>query len=447
MDGVRDHGSMDYLRRANHIIPIIMDKSKSREIEATVNSSPGDGPRADNCARCGACLSFCPVYQSRPIERYSPRGKNYLLRSNGMKKRQKLIRQTVTACLQCGACTSLCSSGTDVASLIRRTRQEVPYFQSLPHSLFGAWERLGQVKGLKAVSFLERLSPVLKDFTGRINMSERPFLENLDFYARAYRGSMAVSSPFNGNGRLRVLFFAGCVQNFMYPGTASKIAALFDWDLYIPESQTCCGLPAYSQGAMKQARKLAVKNLNVFARDRFDVILTGCASCAYMIRNWPLLFDGDREYLHAARNASEQVMELSEFVAGHDFSAVKKGGRPVLLQVPCHQRYGLDSGDSPMTAMKKIAGGRIKVLNEALGCCGLGGTFSILNPELSKTIFEQNIKQRISSINLNNGAAVVTTCSGCLHRLKQGLGDSEVEDGPVADVLHLVDIMVDDTDV
>ncbi len=399
------------------------------------------GLEADRCARCGACLAFCPVYKETLIERFSPRGKNYLLRSGNIKRRQKPIKETVTACLQCGACTSLCPSGSDVSALIRRTRQDESYFQSLPPSLFGAWERLGQERSLKAVSFIERLSPVLKDFTGRINLLERPFLEHLDFYAERHAGQRVLSSYQRGVDRPRILFFTGCVQNYVYPEIASKIASLFSWDITIPKDQTCCGLAAYSQGAMKQARRFAEKNLAFFLATDFDVIVTGCASCAHMIRKWPVLFDEGSGIQKAARQASERVLELSQFVLKYDFSEIDgQALERISVQVPCHQRFGLCAPESPILALKKVLGKKGQISDKGLGCCGFGGTFSIFNPQISKKIFKSNIASHFSSVTFNKISKVVTTCSGCLLRLRQGL---KREKG-TPDACHLVDIMVSD---
>ncbi len=396
---------------------------------------------ADRCARCGACLAFCPVYKVTLMERFSPRGKNYLLRSGKIKRRQKLIKDTVTACLQCGACTSLCSSGSDVSALIRRTRQDESYFQSLPPSLFGAWQRLGQERSLKAVSFLERLSPVLKDFTGRINLSERPFLEHLDFYSVRHEGQRVLSSYQKGVDRPRILFFTGCVQNYVYPEIASRIASLFAWDITIPKDQTCCGLAAYSQGAMKQARRFAEKNLALFSKVDFDVIITGCASCAHMIRKWPVLFPEGSGIQKAARHASERVLELSQFILRYDFSEIDgQALDKISVQIPCHQRFGLGAPESPILALKKILGKRGQISDKGLGCCGFGGTFSIFNPDISKRIFKSNIASHFSGITLNKASKVVTTCSGCLLRLRQGLKRKE----GAPEVCHLVDIMVSD---
>ncbi len=395
----------------------------------------------DRCARCGACLSFCPVYQVQPIERYSPRGKNFLLRSASIKKRQRLIKQTVTACLQCGACSRLCSSGTDVADLIRRERNKDTYFRSFPHSLFDIWERIGQDRGVKAVSLLEKLSPLSKEFRSPISIASRPFLSNLNLYAKLFQDSVPKCRIDDKAKKAKILLFCGCMQNYVFPDIAAKIAALLDWEIEIPTDQVCCGLPAYSQGAISQARTFAKKNLNIFSKSDAEIILTGCASCAHMIKNWPCLFENANPLYQYAIKTATRVMELSQFIDQYQTEAIANEDITLAVQIPCHQRYGLDSARSLISATQKFLPPDIFPI-DTLGCCGFGGTFSLLNPKLSKNIFEQNITVKIKSFTLKKIDMVLTTCSGCLFRLRyafKALGKNEYE---IPQACHLVDLIV-----
>ncbi len=394
----------------------------------------------DTCARCGACLSFCPVYQSHPIERFSPRGKYFLLRSASIKKRQRLIKETIAACLQCGACSRLCPSGTDVADIIRAERDRVAYFRSFPYSLFDIWEKLGQERGIKAVSFLEKISALLRDFQNAVPLAKAPFLSNLNLYIHSFPGTISRCKVDERAKRAKVLLFCGCMQNHVFPDTAAKIAAILDWELEIPENQVCCGLPAYSQGAMSRARSFAKKNLDIFLNRQADIILTGCASCAYMIKSWPSLFGIQTPtYKHATKIAT-RVMEFSQFMARYQANTGARKNGSIAIQIPCHQRYGLDSERSLITVAQRF------LLPDqpltTLGCCGLGGTFSLFNPDISKNIFEQNIASKTGCFTLEKTGPVFTTCSGCLLRLRHAFETLAKEEDSAPRAYHLVDLMV-----
>ncbi|NPA94694.1 MAG: (Fe-S)-binding protein [Thermodesulfobacteria bacterium] len=399
----------------------------------------------DRCARCGACLSFCPVYQAVPIERYSPRGKNFLLRTADIKKKQRLIKQTVTACLQCGACSTLCGSGADVAALIREERAKSSYFQSLPHSLFSLWEKLGQERSAKAATLLKKISPILKDLHETITLSDRPFLSHLDHFQGVTSGLTPLVEAKEELDLSKVLFFTGCVQNFVLPETAAKVASFLGWKAHIPREQSCCGLPAYSQGAIKQARAFAKRNILLFRDYDFHTLVTGCASCAYMIRKWPLLFPQEDSLYPLAKEISQRVMELSQFVvsnycARHDFAATNGHDTgTTICQIPCHQLYGLSSAHTPKEAAAMALGTGLH--QESLGCCGLGGTFSLLNPDISKEIFKRNIRGQIERLSLKEPTRIITTCSGCLLRLSKGVQGRE--SGSRLKISHLVEVLME----
>ncbi len=417
-------------------------KGESKKITSLTRGQMGK--TQDRCARCGACLSFCPVYQALSIERFSPRGKNYLLLSSDLKKRQRLIKQTVTACLQCGACSSLCASGADVASLIRRERGNFHYFQSLPHSIFSLWEKLGQEKSAKAASLLKGISPLFKDLSEQVKLAETPFLKDINFYRQQFALLKPLILPAKDIDPGKILFFTGCVQNLVLPETAAHIASFFEWQIRIPGEQSCCGLPAFSQGAFKQAASFAKRNIRLFLDHDFDTIVTGCASCAYMIKKWPALFAKDDKFYSMAVEVAEKVVELSQFVmATCKGPALKKSSIPgrAIVQVPCHQRFGLSAGKSPEDAARLILDE--KLVPDTMGCCGLGGTFSLLNPDISKTIFQRNIRDQISDLNLKNVQYILTTCSGCMLRLSQGLNQERPGDAKAPILKHLGEILVE----
>ncbi len=392
----------------------------------------------DKCGRCGACLSFCPVYKVLSVERYSPRGKNFLIRSSKVKKHQGLIKETITACLQCGACSSLCGSKADVSALIRTERENDPYFRSIPRQFFGAFEKMGPNVARGVIQITSKALPLIKDMGKRIKPAKKSFLPNLAHYRRKFPGT-AFTFLNKDLKRPRIFFFTGCVQNFIYPETASKIAALFGWELTISKDQFCCGLPAYSQGALSEARAFAKRNLHVMQEKRYDIIITGCASCAYMIKRWPQLFPKTSPSFPKALETSKKVMELSEFL--HDFGPKslrqQSGKRQIILQIPCHQRHGLQTEKALMDLGRRYWG--IEDSSAILECCGLGGTFSILNKDISKKIFESNIISKIESISSNRPAVILTTCSGCLLRLKHGVEDIKAMD---VTACHLVDLLV-----
>jgi len=403
----------------------------------------------DKCVRCGACLSVCPVYNSQLKERFSPRGKNYLLKRSTLEKKGVLFTETIKACLQCGACSAVCTSGADVCSLIRHERALHSFFRSFPHPVYSVFANR-PVSGFlaRAVGMLpsgieadsQEETSIHGFRAGLLNAARvlRPpahsFLARPDLWAGKFRRK-AHQVKYRGSVP-RVAFFVGCSQDILFPEIPAKISAILGNDLKVPAKQVCCGLPAWSAGAYEYARTVVKKNLLAFSQDEFDILLTGCASCASMIKKWPMLFEKGSPEKTGAKEMAGKIMEFSrfalEFLQPSPFNADKK----VVFQMPCHQRYDLGRPDDPSRLLERNLGKQFD--KSAVGCCGQGGIFGIVRPDLSMRIFEESFSNMGSGINM-----VVTSCSGCLIRLKTGLFAGH-QKGKKIKACHVVDIMVPD---
>ena len=402
----------------------------------------------DRCVRCGACLSVCPVYNVTLKERFSPRGKNYILGRRDLSKRQALVRETMKACLQCGACSAVCTSGADIRSLISSERGRHAFFRSIPHPVYNIFTSTSLSRlCIKAADILpagptgaecrDRNPGLIKTCLETRNVlkpSGSPFLSCPHEWIGKFR-------PGAGHIRLKadlpgIALFVGCAQNVLFPEVPGKIAGIIGSSVFVPEEQTCCGLPAFSAGAVKQSRKAALRNLDAFDRSGFEILLTGCASCASMIRKWPLLFEKGSRARKRAICLSEKVMEFSSFALKFLEPAGCVSERTVAFQMPCHQRYGLAQPAEPLRLLARNLGKNF--VPGELGCCGQGGLFGFVRPDLADKIFEKTFSRMEPGVNM-----VTTTCSGCLIRLKTGLSGLELPGGQMS-AGHIVDTMVPD---
>ncbi len=403
----------------------------------------------DKCVRCGACLAVCPVYKAVLKERFSPRGKNFLLRKSGIDRKNPLFIETIRACLQCGACTAACSSGSDVCSLIREERRRHGYFRTLPRPVYSI---LSSRTLSNLLVMAAGINPVRAGNRHCTPGSRGGIIGNLLEAGKILRpaGTAFLSAPEDWTERARkclkgrvgqrsipqTALFVGCAQDFLFPGIPGKIAALAGRHVIIPGSQACCGLPAFCAGAVDQARKAVRRNLGAFKGEDFQVLLTGCASCASMIKKWPGLFEPGTEERIEAEELSEKVMEFSGFAL--EFlnlpAALPEGG--VVFQMPCHQRYDLGRASDPVKLLSENLGERF--MEADLGCCGQGGIFGFSMPDISGKILESILSGLPPGVDY-----VATTCSGCLIRLKTGLA-SEKDHGSRVQACHIVDILFPD---
>ncbi len=398
--------------------------------------------------RCGACLAVCPVYRATGIERHAPRGKQFLLSENEGLKLSAPLKETIAACLQCGACGAVCSAGMDVRESVRRRREDLPvaggsagWLARLVGPASCHPETAGFIASLPgATGIVSRLAGVLALEKGR----ERPWLPaparvpllsvagRAGFYSRLRGRSnrQVVELP------LAVAIFSGCLQNFIFPDIAHSMTGWFKADVSLPSGQVCCGLPAFSAGDTSRAASLAARNMESLGPDMPDIILTGCASCADMLRKWHELPGLSEKERRTAMEISERTREFAEFVLEFGLLSEKFSiNSHVTAHVPCHERYGEGRGRGLETLVREMCGDMF--MPSVSECCGHGGSFALSFPSMSRRL----LGTRMDSLAETGAGMVVTNCSGCLMQLRYGAEEVRRGGGTAPMILHVAEIM------
>ncbi len=393
------------------------------------------------CVRCGACLSVCPVYEVTAHERFSPRGKQdllgWLLSRGGRLAGCQGLLETLKACLQCHACSAVCPAGVRVDDLVWQARRQTTSHTGLPWWLRGSFRAAASMPGVSsAMMKLPGSSGLLNRVLGLaaqgLDLGEMPEIAPVPALLADDIRSLAGDRERGAVGAL----FVGCVQNYMFPNVVRGMARWFNNRVFVPSGQVCCGLSAFSSGDVDLAKSLAETNLMAFADTRTDFILTGCASCASMIKKWPLLFEPGDPMRERAEDAARKVVEFTEavvrfHVVPEKIELLHPG--PALLHLPCHQRYDACSREAPLALMEGLYPGMVSMLGE---CCGHGGAFSLGNPRLSSLIFQK----RMEAVREIRPRVLFTTCSGCLLQWRSRLPRDP--DMPV--VIHPAEALVAD---
>ena len=186
---------------------------------------------------------------------------------------------------------------------------------------------------------------------------------------------------------MEVALFVPCYVDQLYPQVAMATAGLLERlgvTVHFPEQQTCCGQPMANSGFFDDARPLAARMIDVFAK--YEHVVCPSGSCTSMVRNhYPELLPGSRRL---------PVFELVEFL--HDVLQVKLRGRfahRVGLHQSCHglRELRLGSGSERLVApfsktadlLAGIEGLELVELSRADECCGFGGTFAVTEEAVS----------------------------------------------------------------
>lgn len=402
------------------------------------------------CVKCGACRAHCPVFSVLGREPASARGKIALARAAltneiGLDAR---TRADMSKCLLCGRCVEKCANDVPTDLIVLAAREAVAGKRGLTpfHRMVGLLLRNRGLMG-KGALLAAMLRPLLfrrvpaasglrlrfpLPWVGRKRsvpaIAARPFLERYP--------EEIVGKP----GRPRILFFVGCMINFIYPeigDAAVDILRSLGCTVIIPKDQQCCGFPALSGGDTATFMQLAEKNLAVLESYRADRIVTACASCGGAFhRMYPRLLSGRRPDLaDRFRVLSDRFTDASVLIKELGFAPREgRGGMVgrVAYHDPCHLRSRSITRE-PRALIAASPGVELVELQGAGTCCGLGGTFNLYHYATSMDINAA----KVSAIRNAGVAAVATGCPGCMMQLADGLD----RNGGRVRVLHTLEIL------
>jgi glycolate oxidase iron-sulfur subunit len=240
-------------------------------------------------------------------------------------------------------------------------------------------------------------------------------------------------------GRPRVVYFVGCMTNFIYPEIGEAAVALLKslgCTIIIPKNQHCCGFPALSGGDLDTFRELAERNLAALENHQADYIMTACASCGGAFhRMYPRVL-GERfpDLADRFQALSEKAVDASVLLQKLGLNP-DQGSSPlheITYHDPCHLRSrGIVR--QPRELLRAVPGLSLVEMKNADSCCGLGGTFTIHHYGISLEINTQ----KTAAIKSTGVQTVVTGCPGCMLQLSDGLQQA----GSRARVLHTLEVL------
>lgn len=228
----------------------------------------------------------------------------------------------------------------------------------------------------------------------------------------------------------QVYFFSTCLVEHLFPKVGMDCVALLElaqFEVVLPEYQSCCGQPAYNSGADLEAKKVAKKTIDLLSKLDIPIIVPS-ASCADMlISYYPKMFASDTIYQEKAKALAERCHEAIRFILPHlpePLSASKDpsdNSQTQRLHVSCSARRGMDCSAAWQQAAT-LVNGSAEEPEYAQECCGFGGTFSVKAPEVSSAMADDKVKK----LSANNVRRFISGDCGCLMHLngyseKQGL--------------------------
>jgi glycolate oxidase iron-sulfur subunit len=370
-----------------------------------------DDDQLTTCVACGLCLPHCPTYRVTGDEARSPRGRIAAMRQvqwHGLAIDDSFI-DSIDTCVQCRGCETACPSGVPFGRLMETTRatlvRELPKYQ--PWWRRAGYHVLRHHRVLLALSTLAAIAQRL-----RLVPSRRLGLPRLPV-----RRPRLVASGDPATDEHAVWLFTGCVmdawQRDVHAAAQRVIEATDTRVRASGAAAACCGALAMHAGLEDEARRAAVATMG--ALPGAGAIVVDSAGCGAMLKDYGHLLGTDEAVSFSAR-----VRDIHEWLAPRVERlpvAAASAVRPrVAVQDPCHLRHVQRAHTSVRQALAPYA--EIVELDDDGLCCGAGGAYSALHPQLAADIRAR----KIAAIERTAVSTVVSANPGCaLHLAAAGV--------------------------
>ena len=249
------------------------------------------------------------------------------------------------------------------------------------------------------------------------------------------------------SARPRVGLFVTCLVDLHRPNVGFAALRLLEaagCDVVVPESQTCCGQPAFNSGDERTTRDIARAAIAAF--DGVEHVVAPSGSCAGMLReHYPALLADDEDWAERARSFAARCHELTSFlvdVLGRTDIAAELGARyagTVTYHDSCAGLRELGVKGQPRALLAGVTALELAEMDDTEVCCGFGGTFCVKYPDISERMADDKIALAAAS----GAGTLLGGDLGCL----LSIGGRLARRGQPMKVYHVAEVLADLTDV
>ena len=390
-----------------HLADFIRDTTAGREAEAILRK----------CVHCGFCTATCPTYQLLGDELDGPRGRIYLIKQvlEGAMPTEK-TRLHLDRCLTCRSCETTCPSGVHYSRLLDIGRAVVE--ARVPRQGADALLRAGLRETLPR--------PALFGTAMKLGQMVRPFLPAALKSKVPPATSSGAAAP--GGQARKMIVLAGCAQPSMYPninGAAKRVLARLGIELFETERAGCCGAVRLHLNDGAGAQENARRNIDAWwplVESGAEAIVVTASACGVQVKDYGHLLQEDAAYADKARRIAALARDVSEVVAAEYEplrALLQKSAlatrRKLAFHSPCTLQHGLKirGGVEPLL---EAAGFDLTPVADAHLCCGSAGTYSILQPEISR----QLRGNKLAALLAGRPVGIASANIGCIAHLQAG---------------------------
>jgi len=215
--------------------------------------------------------------------------------------------------------------------------------------------------------------------------------------------------------------------------SAIQVLQRMDLDLgYLAEDEPCCAAPLYYAGFQEEFAAQAEKTQAILKERGITKIIGMVPSCTFALRT---LFP------QRGKGSPVEVSHFLEIV----WEKIKKGmlfrlprEATVTYHDPCILSRYLRLTEEPRQILRSIEGVVFNDVERCKGewstCCGGGGGFEVIFPEISQTIAANRVEELLKT----GASTIVTSCPGCLIQLREGVKKLKAKEVKVMDMAQLL---------
>ena len=381
-------------------------------------ASTPEGQQAEailrNCVHCGFCTATCPTYQLLGDELDGPRGRIYQIKQ--VLEGEAPTRTTqlhLDRCLTCRNCETTCPSGVEYGRLVDIGRAVVDAKVERP-----AGEKLARW-ALREGMTSSLFAPAIK-----LGQALRPLVPAA-LRDKVPPRQRAGKRPQRDHAR-KVLMLGGCVQPTLMPNIGAATARVLDAvgvQPLLADGAGCCG--AIRQHLSDHGGALADMKRNVDAwwplveSGTVEAIVMDASGCGAMVKEYGHHLLHDPTYAERAQRISALCQDISEYLP--QFAASLKTllkNKPVdhlAYHPPCTLQHAQQVRGGAEALLREL-GFEVKLPLESHLCCGSAGTYSVLQPELSKELRNRKLQHLAETA----PQRIVSSNIGCIQHLQSG---------------------------
>lgn len=420
-----------------HLAPAFQDTPEGRTAEAVLRQ----------CVHCGFCNATCPTHRLLGDELDGPRGRIYLMKQvfEGAPV-TRLTQEHLDRCIGCRHCETTCPSGVRYSELYEVGTRVVD----------AAVPRTPRDRALRWLLRRGLTSPLFKPAL-RLGRALRPWLPGP--LQQAVPPAPALGAPAWPTAEQQalhtrqVVLLKGCVQPGLRPHIDAATARVLDAcgvrAVVVPGSGCCGAIQAHlgdRQGALERMRRnidawwpwmegQAAGQSRGKAGVRAEALVLNASGCGAMVKEYGHWLADDPEYAERARRISAWAQDLGEWLPQQAAtlqrrlsrklrpSSGKTPGAPdtaplgrITYHPPCSLSHAQQRKGEVEALLRSLGFDVQLAANDPLQCCGAGGAYNVLHPEIARGLRDEKLRQ----LDAEHSAVVASANIGCITHLQSG---------------------------